>query len=120
MAFLRKLFRCQKGAAMVEYSMLVAGVALISAAGVSVLGHKTNDMISTVAALLPGAHADDNGPIASGKFIETTAAADGGAPIGVDAAGIATAVGEERLAANLGIATLETLVVEVPVAPAGP
>jgi Flp pilus assembly pilin Flp len=119
MAFLRKLFRCQKGAAMVEYSMLVAGVALISAAGVSVLGHKTNDMISTVAALLPGAHADDNGPIASGKFIETTAAGDGPG-IGVDAAGIATAVGEERLAANLGIATLETLVVEVPVAPAGP
>ncbi|MEL6429555.1 MAG: hypothetical protein AAFR54_10285, partial [Planctomycetota bacterium] len=78
----------EKGAALLEYSLLAAGVALISAAGVAIFGHKTNDMISSVAAIMPGAHADDNGPIASGKIIETTGADSG--QIQVDVATIVT------------------------------
>ena len=70
----KNLIRDEKGAALLEYSLLAAGVALISAAGVAVFGHKTNDLISSVAAIMPGAHADDNGPIQSGKIIETTGA----------------------------------------------
>jgi Flp pilus assembly pilin Flp len=117
MAFLKKLFRCQKGAAMVEYSMLVAGVALVSAAGVSVLGHKTNDMIATVAAILPGAHADDNAPIVSGKVIETAPNADGNIALNVGTAATAGSIvansTTQRLGENLGITDLGTnLVVE--------
>ena len=66
-----------------EYGLLIAGVALISSAGVSIFGHKTNDLVSSVAAVLPGAHADDNGPLVSGKLIET--AAVGGAPSATNA-----------------------------------
>ena len=77
-----KLIRCKKGAALLEYSLLAAGVSLVAAAGVAVFGHKTSDMISSVAAIMPGAHADDNGPIASGKIIETTGADTG--QIGID------------------------------------
>ena len=108
-----KLFKNRKGAALVEYGLLVAGVAVISTAAVSVLGHKTSDLVSAVATLLPGAHEDDNGPIASGKLVETTAATVGGDPIAVDTAGIAANTATARLGNNLGADNLGTdLVVE--------
>jgi len=107
----RAIVRNKKGAALVEYSLLVAGVALIGAAAVSVFGHKTSDLMAAMAAVLPGAHADDNGPIVSGKLIETLSAEDG--PIALDFATIAAATGE-RLGTNLGApaGTISTLVVE--------
>jgi pilus assembly protein Flp/PilA len=110
MRFFRRLLRCRKGAAMVEYGLLVAGVALMSTAAVAIFGHKTNDMVAAMAAVLPGAHADDNAPIISGKIIETTAgtATD---PIAVDIATIVTNSGSARLGNNMGVA-LDTLVVE--------
>ena len=74
---LRNFINNDKGAALLEYALLAAGVALISAAGVSIFGHKTSDMITAVATVMPGAHADDNGPIVSGSLIETSSAADG-------------------------------------------
>lgn len=97
----KKLFRDEKGAALLEYSLLAAGVALISAAGVAIFGHKTNDMISSVAAIMPGVHADDNGPIASGKIIETTGADTG--QIQVDVETIIANTDTARLANNLGV-----------------
>ena len=69
---MRRLVKDKKGAALVEYALIIAGVALIAAATVSVFGHKTNDMLATAAAVLPGAHAEDNAPIVSGKVIETS------------------------------------------------
>jgi Flp pilus assembly pilin Flp len=69
-----KMFRSKKGQGLVEYGLIIAGVALICAAAVSVFGHKTSDLIAAVATVLPGAHGDDNGPMVSGKLIETTAA----------------------------------------------
>ena len=99
---LRNFLRNEKGAALLEYSLLAAGVALISAAGVAIFGHKTNDMISSVASIMPGAHADDNGPILSGKIIETTSA-EGGGTISVNVAEIVTNSGSTRLANNLGV-----------------
>ena len=51
----RRLLRNKRGAALVEYALIVAGVALIAAAAVSVFGHKTSDMLATAAAVLPGA-----------------------------------------------------------------
>ena len=106
----RKLLRCKKGAALLEYSLLAAGISLVAAAGVAVFGHKTSDMISAVAAIMPGAHAGDNGPIQSGKIIETTEAEDG--PIVVDVGAIVGNTDSPRLGDNLGLTGLDTLVVE--------
>lgn len=93
--------RSRRGAAIVEYGLLIAGVTLISAAAVSVFGHKTNDLISAVATILPGAHGDDNGPMTSGKLIETTSAGTG--TIELDAATIAANVDTDRLGVNAGM-----------------
>jgi hypothetical protein len=89
---------------LVEYALLIAGVALISAGAVSVFGHKTSDMIGTVAAVIPGAHTDDNNPIISGKLIETTlsAGAGGSSGIAIDFSGIAGLTGVDMLGLNVG------------------
>lgn len=94
-----KMFRNKKGQGLVEYGLLIAGVALICAAAVSVFGHKTSDLIAAVTTVLPGAHADDNGPLFSGKLIETTGA-DTGA-IQLDAATINTNTDTGRLDSNV-------------------
>lgn len=75
------LFRNRKGQGLVEYGILIGGVAIVCIAAVSIFGHKTNDMIATVAAVLPGAHADDNAAITSGRLVATTTAGPGGALI---------------------------------------
>ena len=112
-----KLLRSKKGAALAEYSMLVAGVMLVGAAAVSVFGHKTSDLMGSVAAVLPGAHDDDNGPIISGKIIETNnngTGGDGGTTNGIalDIAAM-TAQDVTRLGNNLGTeAGIDTLVLE--------
>jgi len=100
---LKKLVRNRRGQGLVEYGLLIAGVALISAAAVSVFGHKTADLISAVATILPGAHGDDNGPIVSGKLIETTSAEDGN--ISLDAATITGNATTDRLGVNAGLGT---------------
>ncbi len=93
----------RKGAALVEYALIIAGVALIGAAAVSVFGHKVTDMMGTAAAVMPGAHADDNAPIVAGKTIETstnTPGFDGGnsaTGIGLDVNAITQANGQTRL-----------------------
>lgn len=97
---LRKLFSNKKGQGLVEYGLIIAGVALICAAAVSVFGHKTSDLISAVAAVLPGAHAGDNAPITSGALIETTAGSTT-APIELDAAAIVANAGNSRLGNNV-------------------
>ena len=100
---MRKMLRNKKGQGLVEYGLIIAGVALICAAAVSVFGHKTSDLIGAVASILPGAHADDNGPITSGKLIETTGA-DTGA-IALDAATIVANTDTGRLDNNVFGAT---------------
>jgi pilus assembly protein Flp/PilA len=103
---LQRLRRDKKGAAFVEYALLIGGVALIGAASVSTFGHKTNDMIAMTAGVLPGAHVDDNAPILSGKIIETavgTANGSGGAnAIALDIPTIVANSKTDRLDANLG------------------
>ena len=101
---LRKLIRNKKGQGLVEYGLIVAGVALISAAAISVFGHKVSDLIGATAAVLPGAHGDDNGPFTSGKLIETTTDGTTGG-IEVDAVGIAAAADTPRLGNNVGLDT---------------
>ncbi len=96
---LKRVLKNKLGAALVEYGLLIGGVALISAGAVSLFGHKTSDIIGTVAGILPGAHTGDNGPIQSGHLIETTEASASG--IAIDFAGIAAATGD-RLGNNIG------------------
>lgn len=67
----------QKGAALVEYGLLIAGVALIAAVSVSIFGNKTADLIAAVATILPGSSGSDNLPIVNGQLLETTQAAAG-------------------------------------------
>ncbi len=110
-----KRLRSQTGAALVEYSLLVAGIALIGAASVAMFGHKTTDMMAAMAAVMPGAHADDNAPIVAGKIIETIDdGGPGGDAITLDINTIATTNADtERLGNNLGTSTnISTLVVE--------
>lgn len=97
-----KLFRNRKGQGLVEYGLIIAGVALICAAAVSIFGHKTSDLIAAVATVLPGAHSDDNNSIASGKLIETGENANGDLQLDVEA--IAGNSGNARLGDNVGIA----------------
>jgi Flp pilus assembly pilin Flp len=95
---LRKLLRSRKGQGLVEYALLVAGVSLACILGVSLLGEKTGDMIAAVAAVLPGADADDNGPITVGHLVEDTRTSGG--PIQLDLTTIKN--GGQRMDQNLG------------------
>ena len=112
MQFIRRFLRNKKGAAMVEYALLVTGIAVVAVAAVSVLGHKTSDLIGTAAAVIPGVNVDDNQPMASGELIETGPNADGALAVDVDE--IVNNAGTERLGDNLGYPTgeLPTLVIQ--------
>ena len=100
----RNLLKNRKGQALVEYGILVGGIALVCLAATAILGHKANDLIATTAASLPGAHTDDNGPIGSGKLVKTTSTANG---LVIDA----TAPG--TIQNNLGIPNIGSLVLEI-------
>jgi pilus assembly protein Flp/PilA len=98
--FFSRLRRDKKGQGLVEYGLLIAGVALICAAAVSLFGHKTSDMIGAVATILPGSHVTDNGPIQSGHLIETNTVGTNGA-IALDVEAIKKNAGTGRLGANV-------------------
>jgi Flp pilus assembly pilin Flp len=61
----------KRGAALVEYALIVGGVALVAAAAVSVFGHKTAGMIGATASTLPGTSPADNGAISAGRIMDT-------------------------------------------------
>ncbi len=56
---------------MVEYALLLTCVVVVGAAAVSMLGHKTADNIGIAAAILPGAHTDDNYAISTEQSVPT-------------------------------------------------
>lgn len=64
----------KKAQGMVEYAILLAGVALVAISSVTVLGQKTTDLIATTAFILPGAQVSSNGPIFVGRLVEYTPA----------------------------------------------
>lgn len=94
-----KLLRNRKGQGFVEYALIIAGVALICAVGISIFGHKVADIINTTSMILPGAHDEDNGPILAGRVVETTGAQNG--PIATDTVGIEGNNVTSRLMANI-------------------
>ena len=113
MPFIRKLIRNKKGAAMVEYALLVTGIAVVAVAAVSILGHKTSDLIGTAAAIIPGVNTDDNQSITSGELIEVDTVGPNGA-LAIDVNEIVANNNSERLGDNLGYPTgeLPNLVVQ--------
>ena len=108
MAKLRTRAKSTRGAALAEYALIIAGVALIGAAAISIFGNKVTDLIAAAAAVIPGAHADTNAPIVSGKIIETSPNAQGfddgnsATGIGLDVNAITQANGQKRLGDNVG------------------
>jgi Flp pilus assembly pilin Flp len=108
----KKFLKSRKGAAMVEYALLVAGIAVVAVVAVSVLGHKTSDLLGTAAAIIPGVNTDDNAPLTSGELIETAPNGDGN--ISLDVNKIVNNTDTERLGNNLGYTTgeLPNLVVQ--------
>ncbi|QDT35405.1 class III signal peptide-containing protein [Thalassoglobus polymorphus] len=101
---LRNILKGTKGQGLVEYGILVGGVALACLAAVAILGHKSNDLIATVAGALPGAHDDDNGSIVSGKLVNTTQDSNGVIYLDADTPG--------SISGNMGIPGIDALVVE--------
>jgi Flp pilus assembly pilin Flp len=97
-SFFGRLLRDRKGQGMVEYALMVAGIALVGILGVSLIGEKTGDMLDLVAIILPGSDSDDNGQIGQGHLIED---ANVGGNIQLDVQGIAGNSGSSRLGLNL-------------------
>jgi pilus assembly protein Flp/PilA len=99
---IRKLVRDRKGQGLVEYALLVAGIAIISLAAISTLGHKTSDLMAAAAMMIPGAHQGDNAPITSGHLVETDAQGGlTGNAIEVSSTQILANNGTDRLGTNL-------------------
>ena len=61
--------RRRRGSVLVEYGLLIAGVALACVVAIGLLGRKTSDMLGVVAATIPGAHAEDDKPIRASDII---------------------------------------------------
>jgi Flp pilus assembly pilin Flp len=78
----------RKGQGLVEYAFIVAAVAFICLLALSVFGHKLSDQYAIMAGLLPGAHADDNNPIASSAFLQTTGGEEDGTGVIVGTGGV--------------------------------
>jgi Flp pilus assembly pilin Flp len=62
---------------MVEYAVILGAVTLVGLGAFALLGHKSNDLVATITALLPGAHNDDNGAVFSGELVSTTNTGNG-------------------------------------------
>lgn len=86
----------KRGAALVEYGLIVAGVALVAAAAVSIFGSKTGGMIGATTRVLPGANAEDNKLINVGHAINVKADSNGN--LGVDTDKLDKTLGE-----NMGL-----------------
>ena len=74
---LRARTRREGGAALAEYGLLVAGITMASLVAVSVLGGKVGGLVASVATLLPGATAQDNGVVQVGELVKTTTTTGG-------------------------------------------
>ena len=100
--------RRESGAVLVEYGLVVAGIAMDALVAVSVLGAKVSGLVGTVAQILPGAYNDLHAPIQVGQLIETKTLDTNGdsvKEIVLDAAGIAdnnALVGDDPTVPRLG------------------
>lgn len=67
----QKARNAKRGAALVEYGLIVAGVALVCVVAVAIFGHKTAQVLAVSASTLPGAQEEENGAIQVGKIVDT-------------------------------------------------
>jgi pilus assembly protein Flp/PilA len=66
----KRLFKNRKGQGFVEYALLIVGVAMVGLIGVTILGVKTNHMISALALTLPGPNNSENNKLNTGTMLE--------------------------------------------------
>ena len=97
----------RRGAGLVEYALVIAGVALVAAGAVSIFGTKTSGIVSAVAVVLPGAQAEDNASIVAGQILETHQHGTPGSPNSTGG-GLRLDIykmrdGGDRLVNNLGV-----------------
>jgi len=101
----------RKGSILVEYALLIAGIVLVAVVAIAVLGHKVTDQYGVMAAIMPGAHVDDNKPVASTAgvlpFVD-----DGSGKLVLDSANLVNAAGVDRTASVLGAGNGELLIVD--------
>lgn len=97
MKLIKQSRRNQRGAALVEYGLIVAGVALVAIVAVSVFGRKTAGMIGASAHAIPGTDAADNGPVGVGHLVQVTGG--NGANITIDP----NQVGQTTTGSSLGV-----------------
>ena len=104
--------KSQRGAALVEYAILIGAVTLVGVLGVSILGHKTNDLTGALAVMLPGAHTDDDITLTAGQLIEmeSTAVAGSGFVASFDDTAVLDATQDNRFLNNTGIDATNFLV----------
>lgn len=95
----------KRGAALVEYGLIIAGVALVAVAAISIFGKKTGGIIGATARVLPGAQAEDNAMISVGQIAATKQDANGN--IQVDTSDAALNGQNGTLQDNLGLGTDE-------------
>lgn len=88
----------RRGQALLEYALAVAGGALVCAVFISLVDQRLAETIGTTVALVPGAHATDNGRadglIAAGNLVETN-------QTGLDLDAILQNSGSSRLGKNV-------------------
>ncbi len=102
--------RKRKGSVLVEYALLIAGIVLVSVVAIAVLGHKVNDNFALMAIIMPGAHPDDNKPLASG--VDIPFKDDGTGKIVLDSTKLVSGAGTDRTANIIGAGAGETLIVD--------
>jgi hypothetical protein len=108
---MRQQQKKRKGSVLVEYALLIAGIVLVSVVAIAVLGHKVSDQFGLMAVILPGAHLDDNKPLASGVDIPFTD--NGSGALVLDKAGLANSTtGADRTKSIIGPGGGESLIVD--------
>jgi Flp pilus assembly pilin Flp len=108
----KHIHKSKRGAALVEYGLIVAGVALVAAAAVSIFGSKAAGLVGASARILPGANSADNKVIDVGHVVAVKD--DGNGNLTVD--GSNDALGQD-VAKKLGIDDSQTPLVTDPNAP---
>ncbi len=102
--------RKRRGSVLVEYALLIAGIVLVSVVAIAVLGEKVTENFGLMAAIMPGAHADDNKPIAVGRTLPFTD--DGTGKLVLDASKLVSSAGIDRTAKVIGAGAGESLVID--------
>lgn len=99
----------RRGSVLVEYALVVAGIVITAAVAVAVTGHKVQHILGVMAAILPGAHADDNQPVSHSEPIPFTN--DGNGKLILDTPNLVNSQGGvERFQGVLGAGGGELLV----------